>query len=1836
MIITEFYNTNNNNIFTKPFGVRSLTIIAIGGGGGGSDNIGGNGAMVTATYNNLPLNSFDLNIYIGQGGQAGYSRKGGNGGIGGNRGNGGNGGDEANRYLPNDTLRGGGGGGAVTKIISSENIISIYAGGGGGAGGSSSDGGNGGNAGAYANGDGSNGENGVSVVTDIIRGGGGGTYLSGGSFGHGSGTNTGTYTQLPSTSGSNFSDGGYGGVGEFRAGGGGGGGYTGGGGGGGCGYGGGAGGGAGSSYASSDTVIYSISNNVNYGIGGKAGIPVTYEVPVPTGNDAATDGTSGYVKISYFNPYTVTFNSTNGITNVVIQYSGTALNPPDPVYNGYTFLGWYDAVTGGNEIGLPYTPLADKTLYAQWQGNSVTFNSTNGNMNVTIQYSGTALNIANPTYTGYTFLGWYDAVTGGNQISLPYTPLVDKTLYARWRGNTVTFNSTNGITNVAIQYSGTGLNPPDPIYNGYTFLGWYDAVTGGNEIGLPYTPIVDKTFYAQWQGNSVTFQPNNNNPAHVQTIQYSGTPLNISNPVYNNYTFIGWYDAEQGGNKINLPYTPLFDNGILYAYWVGDKIIFYSNNGTNQSIELTERGKSLNPPTPTYNGYTFLGWHDAATGGNLIDLNTYIFTQASTNLYAQWRGNKVTFQPNNNNPAHVQTIQYSGTPLNPSDPTYNNYTFTGWYDAVTGGNQIGIPYIPLVDNGTLYAHWVGDKIIFYSNNGTPNFTETIERGIILIPAAPTYNGYTFMGWYDAATGGNLIDLNTYIFTEASTNLYAQWRGNTVTFNSTNGITNVVIQYSGTALNPPDPVYNGYTFLGWYNAVTGGNEIGLPYTPLADKTLYAQWQGNSVTFNSTNGNTNVTIQYSGTALNITNPTYTGYTFLGWYDAVTGGNQISLPYTPLVDKTLYARWRGNHVTFNLINGNMNVVIQYSGTALIIPNPTYTGYTFLGWYDAVTGGNEIGLPYIPLVDKTLYAQWRGNSVTFNSTNGITNVAIQYSGTGLNPSDPVYNNYTFTGWYDAVTGGNKINLPYIPLVDNGTLYAHWVGDKIIFYSNNGTPNFTETFERGIILIPTAPTYNGYTFLGWYDAVTGGNEINLNTHIFTEASINLYAQWQGNTVIFQPNNNNPADIRTIQFSGTALNTSNPSFNSYIFEGWYDENGNNINLPYTPLVDNITIYAYWRNYDVTFNPENYRPNIRVEYKRIPLNSPVVKKAGFFFEGWYDENGNKINLSTFVPSSDVIFYAKWTGYTVTFNVRNRISVETVYNGTEFNPGNISKSDFFFEGWNYEEVGETVINLRSFIPYSNTELYAQFFNSCSSTPPDPPNLWSRATLSCVDYDYEQLAMRRKAEVLKYKGNQNPLTKKQQWSRNVNGNGPLGKKVWATQNILGSNPNVFNLPQVGNTLILCPNNDTDNNIYNLSSTLIGNIDEFGRSVSISGDGNTLAISSFEEQTVYVYTKNINNSWSVAATLYEPTIDSFGSSLQLSYDGNTLITGSYIYPLYPIEYGRAYIYEKIASVWTQTFISTGTNTEQRFGKSVSINNDGSVIAVGSQYDNNVTYNGKIEVFERNGSHWNSAAPAYTLIATGLNFEQLSDTGIFLNGNGNFISATTDANKIYVYKKSGLSWSSGNTSQTLTISSDDNVCFDTNANYLCIGTLSGNISYVYKYNTTTNLFEAQQSFNNLDGTSSTVIIISPDGKYIAIGLPNVNSNTGVVYIYKIINNTWILIQKIYGDRINGLFGISLSFDNDGYTLAIGASSYDAEPGKVYIYFRNGTIITNNIKCEPSSSSDVPGNSILCYDPSVPLVNYLPPPRTYLAGGTKWPQSSWKPGDNGFPRGKKGMRMLFQ
>ena len=73
----------------------------------------------------------------------------------------------------------------------------------------------------------------------------------------------------------------------------------------------------------------------------------------------------------------------------------------------------------------------------------------------------------------------------------------------------------------------------------------------------------------------------------------------------------------------------------------------------------------------------------------------------------------------------------------------------------------------------------------------------------------------------------------------------------------------------------------------------------------------------------------------------------------------------------------------------------------------------------------------------------------------------------------------------------------------------------------------------------------------------------------------------------------------------------------------------------------------------------------------------------------------------------------------------------------------------------------------------------------------------------------------------------------------------------------------------------------------------------------------------------------------------------------------------------------------------------------------------------------------------------------------------------------------------------------------------------------------------------------------------------------------------------------------------------------------------------DGTILICNggkTNCASTTTNDVPGRPMqLCYEKKVPLTNYKVK-RTYLAGVGKWPQTSWEPGDEGFPRGKAGGR----
>ncbi|MBR1537248.1 MAG: InlB B-repeat-containing protein, partial [Treponema sp.] len=111
-----------------------------------------------------------------------------------------------------------------------------------------------------------------------------------------------------------------------------------------------------------------------------------------------------------------------------------------------------------------------------------------------------------------------------------------------------------------------------------------------------------------------------------------------------------------------------------------------------------------------------------------------------------------------------------------------------------------------------------------------------------------------------------------------------------------------------------------------------------------------------------------------------------------------------------------------------------------------------------------------------KTLYAQWTliTYTITYEGLNGVENPNTATSYTveteTITLQDFSHDDYTFEGWFDAETGGNKVTSIPKGSTGNKTLYAHctwkWIGTKnpitakavgdIVFSDGSATPYST------------------------------------------------------------------------------------------------------------------------------------------------------------------------------------------------------------------------------------------------------------------------------------------------------------------------------------------------------------------------------------------------------------------------------------------------------------------------------------------------------------------------------------------------------------------------------------------------------------------------------------------------------------------------------------------------------------------------------------------------------------------------------------------------------------
>ena len=330
-------------------------------------------------------------------------------------------------------------------------------------------------------------------------------------------------------------------------------------------------------------------------------------------------------------------------------------------------------------------------------------------------------------------------------------------------------------------------------------------------------------------------------------------------------------------------------------------------------------------------------------------------------------------------------------------PTWKGYNFLGW----TWEGQESPTMTAQIEKGskgekTFTANWEGltYQVTMDPNGGTVSpKVKTVTMGQPANLPTPVLKGYAFQGW---SQGGLLINSNSAWCVSEDTTVKAMWKAKnyTITLDANGGICSsksVAVTYDAT-YSLPTPTREGFEFQGWYAGDT--KYTGGVWKTDGNLTLKAVWKGQEFTVTlDPNGGTvsSKTVKVTmGESASLPTPTYTGYKFLGWYTAKTGGERITSgsAWNIAKDTTLYARWEKLQEYTLTINpdggsyGGNTTVVVISGQTVPLGTPTKEGYVFKGW--SVSGVGTV------------------NGNTFTAGDGNATVTASWQAKETPPVDP------------------------------------------------------------------------------------------------------------------------------------------------------------------------------------------------------------------------------------------------------------------------------------------------------------------------------------------------------------------------------------------------------------------------------------------------------------------------------------------------------------------------------------------------------------------------------------------------------------------------------------------------------------------------------------------------------------------------------------------------------------------------------------------------------------------------------------------------------------------
>lgn len=367
--------------------------------------------------------------------------------------------------------------------------------------------------------------------------------------------------------------------------------------------------------------------------------------------------------------------------------------------------------------------------------------------------------------------------------------------------------------------------------------------------------------------------------------------------------------------------------------------------------------------------------------------------------------------------------------------------------------------------------------------------------------------------------------------------------------------------------------------------------------------------------------------------------------------------------------------------------------------------------------------------------------------------------------------------------------------------------------------------------------------------------------------------------------------------------------------------------------------------------------------------------------------------------------------------------------------------------------------------------------------------------------------------------------------------------------------------------------NSIISIAQTQIGSDingeaadDWSGWNVSLSSDGSIMAIGAKNNDgngsnsgQVRVY-RNISGVWTQIGSDIngEAQYDDSGESVSLSSDGNILAIGASYNTGNGAGAGHVRVYQNISGVWTQ--IGSDINGEaagDRSGLTVSLSSDGTIIAIGSPYSNaNGTESGQVRIYQNVSGVW-------TKIGSNINGE--TDTnlgyGVCLSSDGTIVAMGApfsnengnNTGHVRVYQNVSGVWTqigsniigeaAGDRSgYNLSLSSDGRIlaigAYQNDGN----GASSGHVRVYQNVSGVWTLIGSDidgEAVNDYCGYS---VSLSSDGSILAVGayLNDGNgANSGHVKVYDLtaILTSDSFVQsnfKLYPNPSNGIINISL------------------------------------------------------------------------------------------------------